>query len=76
MAGNFQGRKPSRISKKWPFCRENFHGMLKPVIGGCGTPKFHGENFHGWLKNCEICECFLPRPLYVTLTPTALLNSP
>ena len=43
-----------------PFRRENFHGMLKRIIGGYSTPKFHGENFCGWLYNCEICESFLP----------------
>ena len=26
-----------------------------------GTPKFHGENFCGWLYNREIRECFLPQ---------------
>ena len=29
IAGNFQGRKLSQISKKWPYCRENFRGWLK-----------------------------------------------
>ena len=32
-----------------PFHGENFRGMLKPNIGGYGTPKFRGENFRGWL---------------------------
>ena len=35
--------------------------MLKPIIGGYGTPKFRGENFHRWLQNHENHECFLPR---------------
>ena len=34
--------------------------MLEPIIGGYGTSKFRGENFHGWLYNREICECFPP----------------
>ena len=44
-----------------PFHGENFRRMLKPHIGGYGTPKFHGENFHGWLSNHEIHGSFLPR---------------
>ena len=35
--------------------------MLGPSIGGYGTPKFHGENFHGWLYIGKIRECFLPQ---------------
>ena len=35
--------------------------MLNPIIGGYGMPTFRGENFHRWLQNCEIHECFLPR---------------
>ena len=45
IAGNFWDRKPSWIGKKWPFRRENFCGMLQPIIGGYGMPKFHGETF-------------------------------
>ena len=26
-----------------------------------GTPNFRGENFRGWLQDCEIRECFLLR---------------
>ena len=48
IVGNFWGRKLSWIGKKRPFCGENFHRMLKPIIGGYGTPKFHGENFRRW----------------------------
>ena len=55
MAGNFWGRKLSRIGKKWKFCGENFHGMLnhnhrwvqhaqnfmeKTFAGGFQTAKF------------------------------------
>ena len=39
IAGNFQGRKLSRIGKKGPFHRENFCRMPKPIIGGYGMPK-------------------------------------
>ena len=35
--------------------------MLKPNIGGYGTPKFRGENFPSWLSNHEIHEHFLAR---------------
>ena len=31
IAGNFQGRKLSRIGRKGKFCGENFRGMLKLV---------------------------------------------
>ena len=31
IAGNFRGRKLSWIGKKWPFCGENFCGILKPI---------------------------------------------
>ena len=29
-----------------------------------GTHKFRGENFRGWLQNCEIREYFLPWKFY------------
>ena len=31
IAGNFRGRKLSRIGRKGAFCGKNFHGMLKLV---------------------------------------------
>ena len=31
IAGNLRGRKLSRIGKKWPFRRENFRRLLKPI---------------------------------------------
>ena len=63
LARNFRGRKLSRIGMKWPFRRENFRRMLKPIIGGYAMPKFRGENFHEWLLNGKIHECFLTRKL-------------
>ena len=58
------GGKLSRLktfADRWeqPFHRENFRGMLKPNIGGHGTPKFRGENFCGWLSNHEIREWYI-----------------
>ena len=41
-------RKLSQNGKKWPFHRENFHRMLKPILGGYVTSKFRGENFRDW----------------------------
>ena len=92
IAGNFRGRRLSRIGKRWPFSGKNFGQMLKPIIyvGGYGTPKFHGENYHGWLLNCKIHECFLPWKfcaiLYLILkqaqatrggvTPSSTMESP
>ena len=35
---------------EWSFHRENVCGMVKPTIGGYGTPKFHRENFRGMAK--------------------------
>ena len=49
MAENFRGKKLTWIGKRDHFEDKTFHGMLKPIIGGYDTPKFHGENFHGWL---------------------------
>ena len=59
IVGNFRWRKPSQINRKWPFRRENFHAMLKPIIGWYSTPKFRRENFRGWFQNHKIRECFL-----------------
>ena len=50
IAGNFRGRKLSRIGRKGAFRRENFRGMLNWSHKiGVACLNFHGENFHGWL---------------------------
>ena len=61
IAGNFRGRKLSRIGRKAAFRGENFRGMLTGCIMGVACLEFRGENFRGWLKNHEIHESFLPR---------------
>ena len=67
IAENFQGRKLSRISKKWPFHGENFCGMLKAIISGHSMPKFR-ENFGGWPKITKFVNVFSLEnfPLYGT----------
>ena len=60
-SGKFSREKTFADQWEWPFCRENFHRMLKPNIGKYGKPRFRGENFRGWISNHEICESFLPR---------------
>ena len=62
IAGNFRGRKLSRVGRKGAFCGENIRGMLKTDrIMGVACLEFRGENFRGWRKNREIHESFLPR---------------
>ena len=48
IAGNFRGRKLLRNVKTGH-------------IMGVACLEFRGENFHGWLKNRESRESFLPR---------------
>ena len=39
IAVNFQGRKLSRIRRRWEFHRENFHRLLETKHSGCGMPQ-------------------------------------
>ena len=41
----------------------------KSLLGGCGKPKFSGENFLGWISKCEIHEVFSLKscPLWYTI---------
>ena len=63
IAGNFRGRKLSRISRKGAFRGETGRIM------GVACLEFRGENFRGWLKNREIHENFLPRKFPATVEP-------
>ena len=63
-AGNFQGRKLSRIDRKGSFRGEKLSRNAKTGrIMGVAYLEFRGENFRGWLKNCKICKNFLPRKI-------------
>ena len=62
IAGNFRGRKLSRIGRKGAFRGENFSRNAKTGhIMGVACLEFRGENFRRWLKNCEIRKSFLPQ---------------
>ena len=47
-----------RIGKTDYFAEKNFRRMLKSIIGGYGTPKFHGENFAGGSKTAKFVKVF------------------
>ena len=50
--------------------------MLKPVIGGYGTPKFRRENFCGWLQNCEFVNIFSFKSLRYTVYYYTVASNP
>ena len=58
IAGNFRGRKLSRIGRKG---RKLSRNAKTDRIMGVACLEFRGENFRRWLKNREICESFLSR---------------
>ena len=62
IAGNFRGRKLSRIGRKGAFRGEKLSRNVKTGhIMGVACLEVRGENFRGWLKNREIRESFLPQ---------------
>ena len=52
----FADRQERSISR-----RKLLRNVKTGRIMGVACLEFHGENFRGWLKNCEIRESFLPR---------------
>ena len=61
IAVNSQGRKLSQIRRKWEFRGEKCRGLLETNRRWVQhDPKFHRENFHGWLSNLKIQWKFSP----------------
>ena len=59
IAGNFRGRKLSRMSKKWPFRR-----MLKPIVGVYGTPQISWRKLLRVALNSQNSWTFSPSKVF------------
>ena len=73
IAGNFQRRILSRISKKWPFCGENFRGMLKRIIGVYGTPQISWRKLSQVVLNPQYLWMFSPSNVFRYTVSTDVL---
>ena len=61
IAGNFQGRKLSRIGKNYNFRRENFHRLLACAAPKDAHPQISQRKLSQTATNREIREGFLPQ---------------
>ena len=80
IAGNFRGRKLSRIGEKYAFRGENFCGLLAFAVPKDATPQILQRKLSRIAQNREICKSFLPRKFsaiwYVTCGKTNSLTQP
>ena len=70
IAGNFRGRKLSRIGRIGAFHGENVRGMLTGRIMGVACLEFRGENFRGWLKIAKFVKVSPSKVSHYTVKPT------